>query len=314
MTSQIAHKRSGKKCLPKDHENSKILSKINDLLNEYKDIKLNLPILVLLAPSKYSRAKKAPRPQNKYLLFRRNYSKGNPRPVGDSSQITSSLWKLTSEREKDFWKKLSIIAKEKHTLMFPDYKYSPDKKKKRKQCKVSVKREGRSFIPSPSTITLNQNLGKIFLFFFFSQNFRIILLIFFFLKDHLISPSFNEFTDPPNLTLQTLQPLPLPPQPQLQLPPQPQQPQLQLPPQPLQLQPQPQPQPQLQLQQLIDPYYIPVELLQYYQPTQFTFIPTIPITIVGNSLHELSDSVTVNPDPLLLNLDDYNSYYYPVFL
>ncbi|CAG8452068.1 5560_t:CDS:2 [Rhizophagus irregularis] len=132
-------------------ENPKIFSKINDLINEYNDITINLPIMKLLAPSKLSRAKKTPRPQNLFILYRRNLSKGlckiNPKSVGKSSQVASLLWKSISEREREFWRQLSIIAKEKHNTIYSDYKYEPNKKKKRNRYKVSSKKINRKDNP-----------------------------------------------------------------------------------------------------------------------------------------------------------------------
>ncbi|RGB37832.1 hypothetical protein C1646_693716 [Rhizophagus diaphanus] len=175
-------------------ENPKIFSKINDLINEYNDITINLPIMKLLAPSKLSRAKKTPRPQNLFILYRRNLSKGlckiNPKSVGKSSQVASLLWKSISEREREFWRQLSIIAKEKHNSIYSDYKYEPNKKKKRNRYKVSSKKINRKdtsqifintlpdlspYVNEPSTTilkneqihSLTQNLGKLFFDSFF---------------------------------------------------------------------------------------------------------------------------------------------------
>jgi hypothetical protein len=86
----------------------------------------------LLSPSDNSRAINQPRPQNPFMLFRRNFSKGLkkarlPIGVGLSSKIASEQWKSLSEDEKEFWKNLSIIAKEIHKHSYPGYKYNPVK-------------------------------------------------------------------------------------------------------------------------------------------------------------------------------------------
>ncbi|CAB4494258.1 hypothetical protein RhiirA5_497665 [Rhizophagus irregularis] len=278
-------------------ENPKIFSKINDLINEYNDITINLPIMKLLAPSKLSRAKKTPRPQNLFILYRRNLSKGlckiNPKSVGKSSQVASLLWKSISEREREFWRQLSIIAKEKHNTIYSDYKYEPNKKKKRNRYKVSSKKINRKDNPQIFINTL---------------------------------PDLSPYVNEPSTTIlkneqihsltQNLAQNMLPSVPSQQQ--HPQYPQ----------HPYPQPYPQLQQQQPIDPCYVPIELPHYYYQPALTVIPTIPtishpqfvITspTVGNELYNTSYdlSSSVNPDPLLLNLlnyDDsfnYNYYYY----
>ncbi|CAB4425043.1 unnamed protein product [Rhizophagus irregularis] len=278
-------------------ENPKIFSKINDLINEYSDITINLPIMKLLAPSKLSRAKKTPRPQNLFILYRRNLSKGlckiNPKSVGKSSQVASLLWKSISEREREFWRQLSIIAKEKHNTIYSDYKYEPNKKKKRNRYKVSSKKMNRKDNPQIFINTL---------------------------------PDLSPYVNEPSTTIlkneqihsltQNLAQNMLPSVPSQQQ--HPQYPQ----------HPYPQPYPQLQQQQPIDPCYVPIELPHYYYQPALTVIPSIPtishpqfvITspTVGNELYNTSYdlSSSVNPDPLLLNLlnyDDsfnYNYYYY----
>lgn len=331
-------------------ENPKIFSKINDLINEYSDITINLPIMKLLAPSKLSRAKKTPRPQNLFILYRRNLSKGlckiNPKSVGKSSQVASLLWKSISEREREFWRQLSIIAKEKHNTIYSDYKYEPNKKKKRNRYKVSSKKINRKDNPQ---IFINTLPGKrIFKKFLYNRFYTFIKNFFKMFRISDLSPYVNEPSTTIlkneqihsltqnlgkilnlfltsffckiqnelilNFLLKAQNMLPSVPSQQQH-------------PQHLQ-HPYPQPYPQLQQQQPIDPCYVPIELPHYYYQPALTVIPTIPtishpqfvITspTVGNELYNTSYdlSSSVNPDPLLLNLlnyDDsfnYNYYYY----
>src|SRR5436190_10125225 len=89
--------------------------RINELITMYGNKKTNLNLIELLSSSGSSRAKNQPRPQNPFILFRRNFSKGLKLAkisigTGPSSTIASEQWKLLSIEENEFWKKLSIIA------------------------------------------------------------------------------------------------------------------------------------------------------------------------------------------------------------
>ncbi|HJT83582.1 MAG TPA: HMG-box domain-containing protein [Nitrososphaeraceae archaeon] len=106
--------------------------KLSELIKFYGSKKINLNLMDLLSPSISSRAKDQPRPQNPFILFRRNYSKGLKIAntfigTGYASKLAGKQWKLLSEGEKEFWRKLSSIAKEMHRQSFPGYKFNPVK-------------------------------------------------------------------------------------------------------------------------------------------------------------------------------------------
>jgi hypothetical protein len=120
----------------KDEEDEELLRMINDLINKYPDIKTSLTLTELWLPSNKSRAKKIPRAQNNFLLFRRDISRGlcnanNSLTVSDASKVISKLYKELPEREKEFWIQLGMIVREKHKSLHPDYKYTPTRSKKR---------------------------------------------------------------------------------------------------------------------------------------------------------------------------------------
>ncbi|GBC08210.1 hypothetical protein RclHR1_07980002 [Rhizophagus clarus] len=243
-------------------------------MKEFNDIKINLPIFELLAPSKQSRAKKEPRPQNQFILYRKNISKELRRPVGKSSEVASSSWKKISEREKEFWKQLAVIAKEKHTSIFPEYKYTPNKKKKRKQSTRKSKKEAPQIImttPSDISSAIKKNEQ------FSSANQELA---------HHISPSVN-----PNLTPQQIQ------QPQ------------QLPQQPQLIDPYYY---SVELPHYFQPFAImptlPITHTHLQQISHPQFVITSPA--VSNEFYN-SSYESVDPDPFLLNLldDNYNYYY-----
>ena len=103
----------------------KIKQMIIDFINKYGDIKTILNLQELLSPSNTSRSKNIPRPQNPWVLYHRNISKGLNISVGETSGIASNLWNNRSERESQFWNELSNITKEIHSIEYPNYKYTP---------------------------------------------------------------------------------------------------------------------------------------------------------------------------------------------
>jgi len=103
----------------------KIKLMIIDFINKYGDIKTILNLQELLSSSNVSRSKNIPRPQNPWVLYRKNISKGLNMSVGETSCIASYLWKKRTERESQFWNELSQITKEIHSIEYPNYKYTP---------------------------------------------------------------------------------------------------------------------------------------------------------------------------------------------
>jgi hypothetical protein len=121
--------RDQSKLLNLNEHDPRIKQLINDLINKYGDIKTILNLQELLSPSNATRSKSIPRPQNPWVLYRKNISKGLlmrlNMSVSETSGIASCLWKEISERESQFWTELSHITKKIHTIEYPNYKYSP---------------------------------------------------------------------------------------------------------------------------------------------------------------------------------------------
>src|SRR5271170_8178518 len=91
--------RDQSKFLNLDTKEPKIKQMIIDLINKYGDIKTILNLQELLSSSNVSRSKSIPRPQNPWVLYRKNISKGLNLTVGETSGIASYLWRKRSERE-----------------------------------------------------------------------------------------------------------------------------------------------------------------------------------------------------------------------
>ncbi|CAJ0851864.1 13948_t:CDS:2, partial [Entrophospora sp. SA101] len=135
----------------------KIEEEINKMIRDFPDVKTALTICELLQPSSNSRAKDTPRPQNPFMLYRKDLSKViskiyKPISVGQSSRLASERWKLLDSDSKLLWSRMSKVAKDLHTGLYPDYKYTPVRNHKK-----SDKRKGRRCRAS-SDFSLNNNL------------------------------------------------------------------------------------------------------------------------------------------------------------
>ncbi|CAG8656566.1 10725_t:CDS:1, partial [Paraglomus brasilianum] len=100
---------------------------------------LTISLDILLDPT-YNRQSLPPRPQNAWIIFRRNFE-GQLRAqhptrlytIRDVSKIASDQWKVQSDAVKEYFCVLSKLARERHWLAFPDYVYKPKRTKQRKR-------------------------------------------------------------------------------------------------------------------------------------------------------------------------------------
>ncbi|CAG8690686.1 15269_t:CDS:1 [Dentiscutata heterogama] len=131
------------------NEPHEVVHLVNELVREYGDIRTTKRIDHLWNSSVNTRAKTIPRPQNCFILFRNditaeynpqkgdhNLGDGDKKRTGKnvpkSSKIAKERWaaiKRDNQHEYQFWIKLTEIAKLKHTLLYPNYKYSPVRNK-----------------------------------------------------------------------------------------------------------------------------------------------------------------------------------------
>ena len=139
-----------------NNEPSPIKEMINKIIKEFGDYKTNINLLNILSPSDTTRAADIPRPQNAWMLFRKNFSKGLKNanismPVGNSSIFASNHWKSLSKKEKTFWFDLAKIAKQIHRKKYPNYKFIPVKN----QQKMLQMRDSTLEIENSTEITQN---------------------------------------------------------------------------------------------------------------------------------------------------------------
>src|SRR5260363_365341 len=76
-----------------------------------------------------------PRPQNAWVLFRRNYTellklKGDKMNNGEISRVAADEWRRQPPKVLKFFELLETQAKEKHKVLYPGYKFSPKKRSK----------------------------------------------------------------------------------------------------------------------------------------------------------------------------------------
>jgi len=96
---------------------------------------LTVPLDVLLT----SRPKPngtIPRPKNSFMLFREDYNArikalsplAPNMTVGKTSLIASKAWKQQPTSVLQFFEVLSMVASQRHKAMYPDYKFTPQRK------------------------------------------------------------------------------------------------------------------------------------------------------------------------------------------
>ncbi|RHZ52589.1 hypothetical protein Glove_460g35 [Diversispora epigaea] len=98
------------------------------ITSTYSDIMTTLKISDIFALSPNTRTKRdIPRPQNAFILFRKDLNKEFQEYLlfKEISKVASVKWRSISNKEKDFWKELSLIAKKIHSIKFPGYVYNP---------------------------------------------------------------------------------------------------------------------------------------------------------------------------------------------
>ncbi|CAG8531825.1 8372_t:CDS:1 [Cetraspora pellucida] len=127
---------------------------------------LTLEIDELISPPKNSRKAKKflknphtsspPRPQNAFVLFRRDfYAKlrieGIKMKNGDISRLASEEWHKQPKEVLRYFEILEQLAKDKHNEMYPDYKYSPQKNNGKKSKSKIARQKIMNFEQSPES-------------------------------------------------------------------------------------------------------------------------------------------------------------------
>ncbi|KAF7729467.1 hypothetical protein EC973_004447 [Apophysomyces ossiformis] len=108
--------------------------------NTNKNLNLNL--------NSASKKEKIPRPMNCFMIYRRikqseivaHCPGSNHR---DLSKIIAKWWNEATEEEKAPYKELARHEKAKHALLYPDYKYAPEKQREQKTRKYTNRPKDR---------------------------------------------------------------------------------------------------------------------------------------------------------------------------
>lgn len=99
-----------------------------------------------------------PRPRNAFILFRQHFhhelfpknenmlsTLGSFRTNSEISREIGQRWRGLSDKEKQYWHDLALQEKERHKMMYPDYKYIPRKVElESRQCEYCAKKKKRN--------------------------------------------------------------------------------------------------------------------------------------------------------------------------
>ncbi|RIA94040.1 hypothetical protein C1645_760975 [Glomus cerebriforme] len=110
---------------------------ISDTIDEATQIKIKkhttLPLPELITPSVNVRTVKNPRPQNSFVIYRRNVQAEIAKEKGTTaagrldfvSKFAAKKWKQESQEVKELYGFLAACAKKVHDYMYPGYVYQP---------------------------------------------------------------------------------------------------------------------------------------------------------------------------------------------
>jgi hypothetical protein len=79
-----------------------------------------------------------PRPKNSFIIFRNDYSarikaQSSKLTVSKISGIVSQAWNSQPTSVLQFFEILSMVSYQRHKIMYPNYRYAPQKKEKKPQ-------------------------------------------------------------------------------------------------------------------------------------------------------------------------------------
>ncbi|CAG8538910.1 7893_t:CDS:2 [Ambispora gerdemannii] len=114
-----------------------LISKIEPLIKNKVDQYTNLSLLDLITPKAKSRKGKTPRPQNPFVLYRRNvqakliraYGKEIGGDLATISKAAAESWKKESAEVHKIFEFIANLAKAVHEEVFPNYVYKPKKRR-----------------------------------------------------------------------------------------------------------------------------------------------------------------------------------------
>ncbi|CAG8578894.1 6719_t:CDS:1 [Paraglomus brasilianum] len=132
--------------MPTNLEPDQIPAEYCALCHQLLSFRLFLSIDELISPSQVSRTfrrdESIPRPQNAFIIYRRNLvaslkGKGGDVKFHDISDEASEAWRKERQEVKQFFKCLAVMGKIVHSKKWPGYIYKPKRKAKGQQDGVS---------------------------------------------------------------------------------------------------------------------------------------------------------------------------------
>ncbi|CAG8464759.1 13487_t:CDS:1 [Ambispora gerdemannii] len=137
------------------------------LLNEPPyDLTLTIEELTKPAKKKRDNSDKPPRPQNSWIIFRKDYeanlrlrSPGVKQEIKHTAKECSLMWKSQPSEVKHFFKTLGKMAYENHKHIYPNYKYKP-KNAKDLNYKNFIFREQKKYTTKSSKTSVSSQQGE----------------------------------------------------------------------------------------------------------------------------------------------------------
>ncbi|CAJ0754365.1 16541_t:CDS:2 [Entrophospora sp. SA101] len=147
---------------------------ISETLTEAYQIKIKkhttLPLHELITPSVNVRTIKNPRPQNSFVIYRRNVQAEIAKEKGTNaagkldyvSKYAADKWRQESQEVKDIYGLLANCAKKVHDIMYPGYVYQPKRQATTNEPMImvhepSINGVGYKLRPSSSNSNSNNN-------------------------------------------------------------------------------------------------------------------------------------------------------------
>ncbi|CAG8463174.1 6409_t:CDS:1 [Paraglomus occultum] len=125
--------------MPTNLDPDQIPAEYCDLCQQLWPFRLSLSINELISPSQVSRTfrrdESIPRPQNAFIIYRRNLvaslkNRGGDIKFHDISDEASEAWRKERQEVKQFFKCLAVMGKIVHNKKWPGYIYKPKRKAK----------------------------------------------------------------------------------------------------------------------------------------------------------------------------------------
>ncbi|CAG8484657.1 8519_t:CDS:1 [Paraglomus brasilianum] len=133
---------------------------IEEVRRVYPNVHTTLSLKELLDPAEKKRAKGVPRPQNCFMLFRKDIRakfsrEGHGLSVAESSRVAADSWRDLPQEKKNFWHALYEVVKMQHAVKYPNYKYQPIRNKHPKKGRAGKAERSGTIVFSANEKSLN---------------------------------------------------------------------------------------------------------------------------------------------------------------